>query len=136
MTVLNPDYAMTLMAFAAMASLMLLQVLIADVAGIRAGHVPGSPVTADHGNFLFRASRTVANTNETIGVFILAGVAAISAGAEPAWTGYAAWVYVAARLGYAGCYYGDIRIARSVVFAFSLLALIAMTILAFAATFS
>ena len=53
-------YAATVTSFGALALLMLVQLLIADFIGIRARHIPGSGVTPDHSNVLFRASRTVA----------------------------------------------------------------------------
>lgn len=106
----------------ALAILLLAQILVADVAGIRARHVPGTPVTGGHDDFLFRATRTHANTNEVLGLFLLLLVVAIVAGADPRWSAAAAWGFVAARAGYAVCYYADWRTARSVVFGAGLLA--------------
>ena len=69
---LAQTYSITIIALGAMAVLMFCQLLIADVIGIRSKHVPGSQVAADHNNIHFRASRTVANTNESIAIFVLA----------------------------------------------------------------
>jgi uncharacterized membrane protein YecN with MAPEG domain len=65
------------------ALLMHMQVLVLDVLGLRAKHLPGTPVEANHGSPIFRASRTVANTNETIAVFILALMFCVLAQATP-----------------------------------------------------
>ena len=59
-------YQYTIYAMGAMSLLLLLQLLVADVVGIRSKHTPGAAVAADHDDLLFRASRTVANTNESI----------------------------------------------------------------------
>lgn len=69
---LTQTYSMTIAALGSVAVLMLCQLLIADVVGLRTKHVPGSQVPTDHDNLLFRASRVVANTNESIAIFILA----------------------------------------------------------------
>lgn len=116
-------YNPALTAMAAMAVLLLLQILTVDILGIRAGHAPGSSVQADHSNPLFRATRTVANSNESIAVFILALVFCVLSGASPQYTGYAAWAYVASRTLYALCYYCNLQLLRSVIFGVSLLAL-------------
>ena len=46
--------------------MMLIQILVADVAAIKAQHIPGYPVKPGHDSFLFRAARAHANTNESI----------------------------------------------------------------------
>ncbi len=51
---------------------MFMQVLVVDVLGMRAKHLLGTPVGASHASSIFHVSRSVANTNETIAVFILA----------------------------------------------------------------
>ena len=48
--------------------------------------------------------------------------------ASPAWINGCAWVYVLARAGHMLCYYADVRIARSICFGISMLALVAMLI--------
>jgi uncharacterized MAPEG superfamily protein len=114
---------------------MFCQLLIADVIGIRSKHVPGSQVPSDHGNTLFRASRTVANTNESIAVFILAVLFCVLSGASASATGYAAWTFVIARFLYAVCYYANWQVPRSVMFGVSVLAIAALIILGFSAWF-
>ena len=111
-----------------MAFVMLIQVLIADFLGIRRGHVPGTAVKGNHGDLLFRATRVVANTNETIGIFVLLLVFCVLGGASQDYTSYCAWGYVVSRIAYAGCYYLDQRLLRSVVFAVSLVALFGLLI--------
>ena len=118
-------YAGSVLALGAMALLMLVQLLVADVIGIRAKHVPGTPVLADHQSLLFRTTRTVANTNESIAVFILAILFCILSGASPAYTAYAAWAFVLSRALYAVFYYCNLQTLR--------LSLVAMLILGFSA---
>jgi uncharacterized MAPEG superfamily protein len=116
-------YQATVAAAGSTALLMLIQVLIADVVGIRAGHLPGTAVPGSHSDLLFRVTRVVANTNETIGLFILLLLYCVLGGASQEYTGYGAWAYVVTRAAYALCYYFDQRMLRSIVFALSLLAL-------------
>ena len=120
------DYALAMGATGAMAILLLIQLIIADVVGIRARHVPGSPVPADHSDALFRVTRTVANANESIAIFILAIVFCVFSGASPLYTGYAAVAFVLARALYAVCYYFNVQLLRSVMFGISLVALAVM----------
>ena len=105
---------------------MLLQVLAADVVSILRKHPPGTQVVADHGNALFRVVRTVANTNESVAVFLGGLLFCVLSGASPQYTGYAAWTYVLARACYAICYYANVQLLRSVFFGISLLALAAL----------
>lgn len=128
-------YAFTVLAMAATAALFLVQLLVLDVAGIQSRHVPGTPVPPDHASFLFRAVRAHANTNESIAAFILLSVVAVFASASPAWTNAGAWLYVAGRLGHMACYYFDLKTARSISFAVSLLALFLLLFTVFAALF-
>ena len=78
-------YATTIWMLGVMDILMLVQLLVVDVAGIRVGHVPGSAVTGDHGQFFFRAARAHANTNESVAIFILAALFGILLQASPGW---------------------------------------------------
>jgi uncharacterized MAPEG superfamily protein len=121
-------YAATVFALGATAGLLLVQILVADVAGIRARHEPGTPIAADHASFLFRASRAHANTNESVAGFTLLAVFGIFAGAAPSWLAALAWTYVAGRAGHMLCYYLDQRVARSACFVVSLLALVGMLV--------
>lgn len=116
-------YQSSVVALGAVAVLMFIQLLVADFIGIRNKHVPGSAIPSDHGLLLFRAARTVANTNESIGVFIAAFVFAVFSGAPPAWVAYSAWGFVVARAIYAVLYYANLQTLRSVSFAFVLLSI-------------
>lgn len=115
-------YGGVLAASAALAALVLIQVLVQDFAGIRARHVPGMPVTQGHGSFHFRAARAHANTNENLPVHVLLVALVIFVGADPRWSLYAAWGFTLARLAHMLCYYLDLRLARSVAFGAGLLA--------------
>jgi len=111
-----------LAAAVALAVLILLQFLVVDITGIRSRKVPGMPVTGGHDSFEFRATRAHANTNENLGLFLLSFFPALLLGADPQWTAIAAWAFTAARAAHMTCYYADWRLARSVAFAFGLLA--------------
>lgn len=115
-------YHSLLAASAVLALLVLVQVLVADLAGMRARHVPGMPVTGGHGDFHFRATRAHGNTNENLPVWVLLVVVAVLLAAEPKWSAYAAWLFTAARAGHMAFYYLDLRLARSVAFGLGLLA--------------
>jgi uncharacterized MAPEG superfamily protein len=122
-------YHPTLLACAVLAVLMFVQVIVLDVASIRAKHVPGMPITAGHGNFLFRAARAHGNTNENLALFLLLIVLAVLLGAAPRWTWYAAWAFTLARAGHMFFYYFDWRAARSVAFGAGLLAQFALLVI-------
>ena len=62
MSELLSTYQLTSYSWGALTLLLIVQILIADLIGIKSRHTPGSPVEADHQNLLFRATRTVANT--------------------------------------------------------------------------
>lgn len=124
------DYQPTLITCGAMALLMLVQLIAADMIGIRARHVPGTPVEANHDNALFRASRVVANTNESVAIFVLLIVFALGTSASPDYTSYATYSYVAARVAYALCYYMNLQTPRSVMFGISIVSLAALFLVA------
>lgn len=102
------------------------QLLIADVIGLRRGHIPGHAVACGHDDALFRAVRAVANLNESLAIFVLALVIALGVGADPWWSAACAWVYLAGRIGHGICYYSDWRMARSLAFGISLLGLVGL----------
>jgi uncharacterized MAPEG superfamily protein len=122
-------YHPTLLACTVLAALIFLQVVVLDVASIRAKHVPGMPVTSGHGDFLFRATRAHGNTNEALPLFILLVVLAVLLGAEVRWTWYAVWAFTLARAGHMFCYYLDWRLARSVSFGVGLVAQLALLVI-------
>jgi uncharacterized MAPEG superfamily protein len=115
-------------AMVAMAAVFFVQFVVADVAGIRAGHVPGMPVASGHDDFFFRAARAQANTNESLPLFVLLCVAAMMAGASPTWSSYAGWGFVAGRVGHMAAYYADLRTLRSVMFGVATLSLVILLV--------
>lgn len=125
------DYSLVIAAVGLMALLLLLQVVVADVVGIKKGHKPGMPIEANHNSGLFRAVRTVTNTNESIAVFILAVMFCLFSGASAHYAGVAAMGFVVARALYAICYYFNLQIARSIVFGVSLMFLAALIAIGF-----
>lgn len=126
-------YGTTIAAMGVMGGLLLVQLIVLDVAGIRAGHVPGAAVTGGHDDFLFRATRAFANTNETLAVFVLLALFGIFRNAAPGWLNACALAYVAARAAHMLCYYADLRLLRSAAFVVALLALATMLVLGAAA---
>ncbi len=121
-------YPYLVSAIGTMVLILIVQLLIADVIGVLSKHLPGSSVAADHSSLLFRATRVVGNTNESIAIFILASIFCMLTSASPLAAGMSAWAYVASRLLYACCYYANLQTMRSVIFVVSLLSLIALLI--------
>ena len=121
-------YQSLLAASAVLATLVIVQVLVADLAGMQARHVPGMPVAGGHGNFHFRATRAHANTNENLPVQVLLTLLAVLLAADPRWSAGAAWAFTAARAGHMAFYYFDLRLARSVAFGVGLAAQAALLI--------
>jgi len=126
-------YQGLLCASAVLAALVIAQVLVADLAGMKAKHVPGMPVTGGHGDFHFRATRAHANTNENLPVQVLLTLLALLLAADPRWSAGAAWAFAAARAGHMTFYYFDLRLARSVAFGVGLAAQVALLIVCFVA---
>lgn len=122
-------YENTILAMGAMALLMFVQLIFADLVGVRSKHTPGGLIPVDHEKLLFRSTRAVANTNESIAIFILASLFCIFSNASPIYTAYASWGFVVARLFYALFYYGNLRLCRSATFGISLLFLSALMVI-------
>lgn len=122
-------YSPTIWALFATAVLLLVQIVVVDVAGIRARHAPGTPIVADPGSFLFRAARAHANTNESVAVFILLALFGVLAMVSPTPLNVLSWVYVAARAAHMTFYYAGIAPLRSASFAIGLVALLGMLVL-------
>ena len=123
------SYGASVAALGAVGALMLVQLLIADVTGIKSKHTPGTAVEGDHSDVLFRVSRTVANTNESVAIFVCALLFCILGSASPAYTAGAAWTYVVLRLVYAICYYANLQTLRSISFALSLVSLLVLLLI-------
>lgn len=116
MSELLAPYHLSIIALLVLAVLMTLQFGIADVAGIKAKHVPGMPIAGGHDDFHFRAARAYANSYENMGLFLLVLLLCFFTGANPLWTGVWTCVFVAGRAGHMACYYADLRTLRSVFF--------------------
>lgn len=128
-------YGPTIWCLGIMGGLLLVQLVVFDVAGIRAGHVPGAVVAGGHEDFFFRASRAHANTNESLAAFALLAIFGIFRNAAPGWLNAAAVAFVAARIVHMLCYYADQRKLRSVAFVVAFVALAAMLVLGATAGF-
>lgn len=126
-------YHSMLVAGAVLAVLIMVQVLVADVAGMRAKHVPGMPVTDGHASFHFRSVRALGNTNETLGLFLLLAALAVALAAPAKWVNALAWTYVAARAGHMGFYYLRMGKARSLAFGLGLAAQFGLLVVVVAA---
>jgi uncharacterized MAPEG superfamily protein len=131
-TSVNP-YHVAMISYLVLGVLFLAQTLVADAAAIRAGHVPGTPVTGGHDDFLFRATRAHANTNENLAAFVVLSLAAVFLGADPWWTNALAATFVLSRLAHMLTYYFDLRSARSASFVIGLLSLAGLAIAGLAA---
>lgn len=123
-------YSSAVAGLVALATLVAIQFAVADVAGIRAKHIPGMPITTGHRDFLFRATRAHANTNENLPLFLLLFLACVMGGASAQWTANWVWVFVIARLGHMLCYYADQRLPRSGAFVVGTVAQVGLLVLA------
>ena len=101
-----------------------IQLLVADIVSIKQGHVPGTLVEQSHDNFLFRASRVFANSNETLGILVLFLSFAILSSAKPFWVNSFAVVYLIGRWGHMASYYANLKLLRSISFAISAIGLL------------
>ena len=119
-------YHLTGLAMGTAGILLFIQLLVADVAGLRIPHIPGAPIDPDHNSFWFRATRSLSNMNENVPIFIIFTLVGILSAADPVWLGRMAWVYIAARAAYMLCYWFNIKLMRSVCFGISLLALLGL----------
>lgn len=124
-------YKITVLVIGLLALIFLLQLLIMDIVGIKSGHIPGHPVPADHDNALFRSARALSNTNESVGIFILAVIFSILSSADPEWLNYGALVYFSGRVGHMVFYYSNLKLLRSISFGFSLLGLVGVLVAGF-----
>lgn len=127
-------YMPALACLAASGLLLVVQLLIADIAGIRSGHRAGFPVAADPSRFHFRAMRAHANLNESIAAFVAVVVAAMLV-AAPGWAvNFFSTVYLAGRISHAVMYYANLGLARSVSFGISLAGIVGVGVAALLTT--
>jgi len=122
------SYETTVLVIGLIGLMLLLQLLVADVAAIKSGKTPGFSTEPDHGSILFRAERAFMNTNETVTIFLLFAAFSIVSSANPSWLNTLSVTYGLSRLLHMLFYYFDVKLARSAVFAVSLLALAGMFI--------
>lgn len=120
------SYAPVVWSYGAIGVLVLVQLLVADIVGLRSGHVPGTRVEEDHTLFLFRAIRTHANTNENLPAFVLLSLFGILSGGSAIAVNGLCWAYVVCRLAHMSFYYADLRVARSIAFGVSVVVLFAL----------
>jgi len=120
------EYLSTITALLAVGTLILLQLVVADIAAILAKHAPGTPVPPDFSRFYVRAARAHANTNESVVIFLAAAVAGILTSASSYWLGLLSWSYVACRVLHSASYYANKQLPRSAAFGLSLVVLLAM----------
>ncbi|KXF81944.1 MAPEG family protein [Enterovibrio coralii] len=126
-------YKVTIFVIGFTGLLFFIQLLIADVVGLRRKHQPGFPVDADYDDFFFRASRAFLNSNETASIFLMLAVFAMLSSANATSLNTAALVYFFARLFHMLFYYFSFSILRSVSFTVSLIALLAMFVIGYSA---
>ena len=119
-------YPGTVLAWIVVAVLLLVQVLVADVIGLRRKKPPGAEAEGGHDDLLWRADRAHRNTNETLGVFVLLSLAAIAVEAHPVAANGCALAFAGARAGHMLCYWFDVRILRSVCWIAALIALLVL----------
>lgn len=127
-TILN-TYALTILSFGLTGGLLLLQLLIADMLGIYAKQPPGFPIEPDHNKPHFRAYRALANTNESVSIFIILVLFALLLSAPAAWLNGLSVMYVVGRFGHMCCYYANLKMLRSLFFGVGFLSLIGIFIL-------
>ena len=130
LAVMTAAYTPAATALIVLAVLYIVQLLVIDVAGIRTGHVPGTPVGGTHDDPMFRAARAHANTNENFALFIAALMGAILLGADATWVNRLAWGFIAARAVHMLAYWIDQRLLRSAAFALGLATTIGLVVTA------
>lgn len=120
------SYSITILTMAGVGFILLLQLIILDVVGIKAKHTPGHAIEPNHNDFIFRASRAHANTNESIAIYILFAIFGILSSANPLWLNVFSGTYLLGRTGHMLCYYAGISLARSICFGISIAGLLGM----------
>lgn len=121
-------YGSSIAAWLVVGGAYLVQTLVADLAMVRAHHTPGTPVVGGHDDFLFRATRAHANTNESLAAFVVLSLAAMLLGASPAWTNGLTWGFALARVGHMLAYYADQRLLRSAAFSVGFACLVGLLV--------
>jgi len=117
-------YQTSVVVLGAYGFLSLLQLLVADVVAIRRRHEPGTAITGGHDDFLFRATRAHANTNESLATVVLIAGFAIAVGAAPGVVNTGLMSFLGFRVLHMAAYYLDLRLLRSVAFGLGLVAVV------------
>jgi len=120
------SYKITVLVAGLTGLVLFLQLILLDIVGIKVKHTPGHPIAADHNSFLFRASRALSNTNESVAIFILFACFSVLSSANPQWLNASASLYLAGRIAHMLFYYLNLGVCRSISFAVSLMGLLAM----------
>lgn len=128
-------YKITILVSGLIGFLMLIQIIIADLVAIKEQHTPGYPIKSDHNSFLFRAARAHGNTNESIAIFILFAFLGVLSESNAVYLNLFSVIYLVGRIAHMCCYYANFRLARSIVFPFSLIGLIGMFVVSLVAWF-
>ncbi|MCG3864494.1 MULTISPECIES: MAPEG family protein [unclassified Photobacterium] len=123
-------YKMTIWVIGSVGLLLLLQLIVLDIAILSQKHIPGFTIEANHECFLFRANRALANSNESLGIFIVFVLFALFSQPIAHWINGFAVVYLFGRIGHMLCYYFNMKILRSIFFVVSLLGLIGLFVTA------
>lgn len=119
-------YQTAILCLGLMSGLLIVQILVADVVAIARKHTPGMPIDDGHDNFLFRSARTAANSNETLAAFIGSLLFCILIGADATWVNGLTALYLAGRLGHMICYYLNWKLARSAIFALTVISILGL----------
>ena len=122
-------YEGTFTALGGLATLMLVQLLVADVIGILRKHTPGTAIPNDHSDVHFRANRALQNLNESALIPILVIALGLYRQVDAVVLASLTWGYVGARATYAVCYYANWQKLRSATFAVSLIFILCLLVL-------
>lgn len=123
-------YKMTIWVLGSLGALLLLQLVVLDIAIRSQKHIPGFTIEANHEHFLFRANRALANSNESLGIFIVFVLFALFSQPIAHWINGFSVVYLFGRIGHMLCYYFNMKILRSIFFVVSLFGLIGLFVTA------
>lgn len=121
-------YGWTLFSAGALATLYVVQVIVADLAIDAAKHTPGTPVPGAHESWLFRATRAPANSLENMPPFWVLAAVAIGVSASPIWTNVLALAFLLCRVVHMGAYYADVRVVRGYSWMAGLAVMLALSV--------
>ncbi|MCO7187961.1 MULTISPECIES: MAPEG family protein [unclassified Pseudoalteromonas] len=133
MAELLAPYQLSILVLGLSGALFLIQLAIVDIVAIKQKHPPGVAVAQDPDDWLFRCNRVFANSNETVGIFVLVILFAMFSGADPRWLNTIALTYLFSRVGHMLCYYFGQKILRSVAFGVCYLSLLGIFIIGLSA---